>query len=63
MWIEFVVPFVYKVFYVGGAVLGGYISASTSNMLSTAHGVTPIYAFTGGLLMNIGARIGGGCTS
>lgn len=53
----------WQIFYVAGAVLGGYLSAVASGTLGAAHGVSAIHSFIGGMTMNIGARIGGGCTS
>ncbi|XP_013410268.1 uncharacterized protein LOC106173630 [Lingula anatina] len=53
----------WQVFYVSGAVLGGYLSASASGSLGTARGVAPLSALTGGALMLFGARLAGGCTS
>lgn len=45
-----------------GAIFGGYLSAVASGTLGAAPGVPPVHAFLGGMLMNLGARIGGGCT-
>lgn len=53
----------WQIFYVAGAIFGGYLSAVVSGTLGAAAGVPPVHAFLGGMLMNLGARIGGGCTS
>lgn len=51
-----------QVFFVSGAMVGSYLSASSSQTLGSVLGVTPTQAFTGGALMFLGARIAGGCT-
>ncbi|KAI0207962.1 hypothetical protein LSAT2_007376 [Lamellibrachia satsuma] len=53
----------WQVFFVSGAMVGSYLSASSSQTLGSVLGVTPTQAFTGGALMFLGARIAGGCTS
>jgi len=50
------------VFYVLGAVLGAYVSASVSGTLGQVKGVSVPASICGGFLLYIGARIGGGCT-
>lgn len=53
----------WQIFYVGGAVIGGFLSALASGTLGEAAGVPPSHGFIGGVLLHLGARIGGGCTS
>lgn len=53
----------WQIFYVGGVILGAYLSASASGTLGTAKGAPPMYSFVGGFLIILGARIAGGCTS
>lgn len=53
----------WQVWYVCGAMAGGYLSAYSSGSLQSVTGVSMSHAFTGGAVMIIGARIAGGCTS
>jgi uncharacterized membrane protein YedE/YeeE len=56
----------WQVPYIAGAVLGGYITnleATHKDIDIHIQGVGPIEAFIGGLLMIMGSRMGGGCTS
>ncbi|KAL3873777.1 hypothetical protein ACJMK2_036862 [Sinanodonta woodiana] len=52
-----------KVFYVGSAILGSYLSTQASGSYGEVTGVSPARAFLGGLLIVFGARTAGGCTS
>ena len=49
-------------FYIGGAVAGGYLSAQASGSLGNSSPVTQSQALVGGALMIFGARLAGGCT-
>jgi len=64
----------WRVFFLGGMVLGGFISARlagsplvTSAMgaltASVSTGTAALVLFLGGLLLGLGARVAGGCTS
>lgn len=53
----------WQVFYVGGAIFGGFMSAFASGSLGSVPGVSLQSAFIGGFLMLFGARMAGGCTS
>jgi uncharacterized membrane protein YedE/YeeE len=53
----------WQIFYVLGAVLGGFISAAASGTLGSTVGVPAHHAFVGGFILYLGTRIGGGCTS
>ncbi|KAK7108480.1 thiosulfate transporter TsuA-like [Littorina saxatilis] len=53
----------WQVLYVGGAILGGLASAAASDSLATVQGVGVAEAVCGGVVMLLGARLAGGCTS
>ncbi|KAK7103828.1 hypothetical protein V1264_018649 [Littorina saxatilis] len=53
----------WQVFYVGGAVMGAYLSASSSGYLGHTAGVAPVLGCIGGALMLFGSRLAAGCTS
>lgn len=46
----------------GGAAVGGYLSARASGSLGDAAGVSKHHAIIGGALMIFGARLSHGCT-
>ena len=52
-----------QVFYVGGAIIGGYLSATLSGSLGSSLGVSPVSAFVGGACLLFGARLASGCTT
>ncbi|KAK3582153.1 hypothetical protein CHS0354_033079 [Potamilus streckersoni] len=52
-----------KVFYVGSAIVGSYLSTQASGSYGVVTGVSPARAFLGGLMIVFGARMAGGCTS
>ncbi len=49
-------------YYIGGAILGGYVSATLSGSLGSAVGVSPTSAVFGGMCLLFGARLASGCT-
>ncbi|XP_070577453.1 thiosulfate transporter TsuA-like [Ptychodera flava] len=53
----------WQVFYVTGAVLGAWISSTSSETFGSVHGVSTNTAFLGGILIIFGARLAAGCTS
>ncbi|XP_067653437.1 thiosulfate transporter TsuA-like [Haliotis asinina] len=53
----------WQVIYVCCAIIGGLVSAVTSDSLASIQGVGLLEGFFGGVLMLLGARIAAGCTS
>ncbi|XP_062613538.1 thiosulfate transporter TsuA-like isoform X1 [Saccostrea cucullata] len=53
----------WQVIYVTGAIVGGAISAASSDSFGIAKGVPVHMALLGGIIMIWGARFGSGCTS
>ena len=58
----------WQVFMIAGSILGSYISSllyfNRANVYdSSIHGVSPIMAFSGGVLLLLGAKIMRACTS
>jgi len=66
----------WRVYFIGGIILGGFISSALSGNLGFTAEMGrftalvgwgafagAVYFFTGGLLLGLGARIAGGCTS
>lgn len=53
----------WQVIFIGGSVVGSYISASASGQYGNVDGVSPGVAFLGGTMIIFGARMAGGCTS
>ncbi|XP_014663822.1 PREDICTED: uncharacterized protein LOC106806410 [Priapulus caudatus] len=53
----------WQVVFMGGAALGGYLSARASQSLGDAMGVTKSHAIIGGAVMIFGTRLAHGCTS
>ena len=51
-----------QVFYAGGAILGGAISATLSGSWGSVIGFDPTVVFIGGMLLVFGARLASGCT-
>ena len=51
-----------QVFYAGGAILGGAISATLSGSWGSVNGFDPIVVFVGGIFLVFGARLASGCT-
>ncbi|ELT96582.1 hypothetical protein CAPTEDRAFT_149727 [Capitella teleta] len=53
----------WQIFYVGGIIAGGYLSASSANHLGQGSSVSQCEAVLGGALVCLGSRIAAGCTS
>ncbi len=66
----------WRVFFIAGIILGGFISnylagnpwftsemGQFTSLLNWPELVTALYFFTGGVLLGLGARMAGGCTS